>query len=193
MAERVFAGRANLHPSGNDYDWLGHGIYFWESNPARALAYAQSLRRWPQRTRGTIRHPTVVGAVIDLGFCMNLLDAQFLRLLRDGYERLVSLTKEAGLPLPVNRAIGGSKDVVLRNLDCAVIETVHQIRQEQHVRAFDSVRGVLVEGAPLYPGAGFNDRNHIQICVRNVRCIQGYFRVLKEPANAPNALLTKQR
>lgn len=24
-------------PSENDWDWLGHGIYFWEHSPARAL------------------------------------------------------------------------------------------------------------------------------------------------------------
>ncbi|HEV9036455.1 MAG TPA: hypothetical protein VGQ51_07545 [Puia sp.] len=40
---------------------------------------------------------------------------------------------------------------------------------------FDSVRGVFVEGRELYPGAGFQDKNHIQICIRNPNCIRSFF------------------
>jgi hypothetical protein len=40
------------------------------------------------------------------------------------------------------------------------------------------VRAAFIEGEPLYPNAGFNDRNHIQLCVVNPRCIKGYFRPL---------------
>lgn len=29
-----------LVPSCNSYDWLGHGIYFWKSDPQRALEFA---------------------------------------------------------------------------------------------------------------------------------------------------------
>lgn len=29
--------------SENSYDWLGHGIYFWESNPDRALDWAREV------------------------------------------------------------------------------------------------------------------------------------------------------
>ncbi len=28
-------------PSTNDWDWLGHGIYFWEHSPERAFRWAQ--------------------------------------------------------------------------------------------------------------------------------------------------------
>jgi hypothetical protein len=31
VGERVLAGE-RLKPSENEYDWLGHGIYFWEAN-----------------------------------------------------------------------------------------------------------------------------------------------------------------
>ena len=34
---------------------------------------------------------------------------------------------------------------------------------------------VIVEGDELYPGAGFHDKNHIQICIRNPNCIKGFF------------------
>lgn len=40
---------------------------------------------------------------------------------------------------------------------------------------FDSVRGVFFEGTELYPGAGFREKDHIQICIRNPNCIKGYF------------------
>jgi hypothetical protein len=57
----------------------------------------------------------------------------------------------------------------------AVIENLHPERDERGQKPFDSVRGVFVEGNELYPGAGFNDKNHIQICIRNPNCIKGYF------------------
>lgn len=40
---------------------------------------------------------------------------------------------------------------------------------------FDSVRGAFTEGVPAYPGTQFGDKNHIQVCVRNKKCIKGFF------------------
>ena len=40
---------------------------------------------------------------------------------------------------------------------------------------FDSVRGVFWEGKELYKNAGFREKDHIQICIRNPNCIKGYF------------------
>ena len=34
---------------------------------------------------------------------------------------------------------------------------------------------IFWEGKPLYPNAGFAEKNHIQICVCNPNCIKGYF------------------
>jgi hypothetical protein len=62
-----------------------------------------------------------------------------------------------------------------------VIEYLHATRADQSEAAFDSVRGVFVEGDPLYPNAGFHEYSHIQICVRSPNCIKGFFRV--RPAN----------
>ncbi len=36
-----------LEPSGNDYDWLGGGVYFWENNYVRALDFAKFLKDNP--------------------------------------------------------------------------------------------------------------------------------------------------
>jgi hypothetical protein len=32
--------RQEWRPSTNDWDWLGHGIYFWEHSPQRAMRWA---------------------------------------------------------------------------------------------------------------------------------------------------------
>ena len=60
-------------------------------------------------------------------------------------------------------------------LDCAVIETVHTIMGEAGEEIYDSVKGVFFEGAEIYPGAGFREKDHIQICIKNPNCIKGYF------------------
>jgi hypothetical protein len=179
IAEKVFAGKATLQASVNDYDWLGHGIYFWENNPRRALDYAKLLKRSPRRTKSRIRNPAVIGAVIDLGYCLNLLDAQFIRMARYAYADLKKIKQQAGREMPTNQTVKGGGDLLLRPLDCAVIETLHLICRDQGMRPFDSARGVFVEGPAIYPGAGINEFNHIQICVRNIKAIKGYFRVLK--------------
>ncbi len=182
VADAVFAGGDSLKPSENDYDWLGHGIYFWENSPERALDYARTLTRYPRRSRGKITEPTVVGAVIDLGRCLNLLDAESIELVKNGHQTLRSAMSKAGAAMPANRAPKGSKELLLRNLDCAVVEFVHEIRRRDGRPPFDSVRAAFIEGEPLYENAGFHDRTHIQICVRDPRCIKGYFRVLPDPS-----------
>lgn len=73
----------------------------------------------------------------------------------------------------------------MRFRDCAVIESLHAFRKNKGETAFDSVRGMFAEGKPLYENAGFHEKNHIQICIRNPNCIKGYFRVLEPDANWP--------
>ena len=180
MAESVFEGTNFLQPSRNDYDWLGEGIYFWEHNPARAMEYATHLHRRPRMNGPQIKKPAVIGALIDLGYCFNLLDSKFLKVVADGYNGLVDSTKADGIALPINRASGKQASLLLRDLDCAVINYVHQFRADQGLRPFDSVRSVFIEGDPLYPTAGFYSKNHIQLCVRNRDCIKGYFRPLAD-------------
>lgn len=184
VAEDVLANKATLHKSTNTYDWLGNGIYFWENNPQRALEYANSLKKNPIRCKEIITKPAVLGAIINLGHCLNLLDSKYLKHVKDGYKYLQTASKIADQELPENKNIKDSKDLLLRSLDCMVIETVHQMQQvlkdEGKVAyTFDTVRAVFVEGDELYDGAGFNDKNHIQVCVRNPNCIKGYFRVLE--------------
>lgn len=64
VADKIIAGKDSLKESKNEYDWLGHGIYFWENNPSRALDYAKFLKRNPGRSKSKIKKPSVLGAVI---------------------------------------------------------------------------------------------------------------------------------
>ena len=67
VGESILRGeQTHLEPSQNDYDWLGTGIYFWESDPLRALEFAQERAEGAKNSRGDITVPFVVGAVINL-------------------------------------------------------------------------------------------------------------------------------
>jgi hypothetical protein len=40
---------------------------------------------------------------------------------------------------------------------------------------FDTVRGIFTEGGPAFEGAGIQAKSHIQVCIRNLNCIKGFF------------------
>jgi len=82
-----------------------------------------------------------------------------------------------GRPMPINRKSEKRDDVLLRDLDCAVIQEIHRhSHASDSVSSYDSVRGPFIEGAPVYPGSELREMTHIQICVVNPNCIKGYFR-----------------
>lgn len=84
-------------PSRNDYDWLGEGIYFWEHAPERALQWA--------RQRG-YSSPAVIGAVVQLGRCFDLMNIASTRLLATAYRRAKEEPTRTGGPCretPVDR------------------------------------------------------------------------------------------
>ena len=183
VAERVLSGRQSLQPSVNDYDWLGDGIYFWEHNARRAYEFAIDVRDQPRHRGQKIKDAAVVGAIIDLGFCLNLLDSHFIGLVRHAYDGLAKLSEEAGTPMPRN-SLG--RDLLLRKLDCAVIRFLHATREDEQEEPFDTVRAVFLEGGTLYENSGFAAKNHIQLCVRNLSAIKGYFRPLDEDGQPPS-------
>jgi len=172
IGERLLLNEAFL-PSDNGYDWLGSGIYFWESNPDRALAWAQT-RAARKSTADRLIEPFVVGAVIDPGFCLDLITSSGTSLLANSFPLYQGILAASGTHIPANT---GGEDYLQRKLDCAVINFVHSSREEDNEPSFDTVRGVFMEGARIYPHSGFRQQTHIQICVRNPRTIQGVFRV----------------
>lgn len=56
-----------------------------------------------------------------------------------------------------------------------MIEFLHEAREAEHLLPYTTVRGVFFEGDELYPGAGFREHNHIQICVRDRGSVLGFF------------------
>ncbi|MCC7269408.1 MAG: hypothetical protein IT468_01670 [Rhodocyclaceae bacterium] len=183
-AERVLAGKAELKPSTNEYDWLGHGVYFWEYSPARAWEFAHEKKR-----RGEIETPAVIGAVIAPGVCLNLLESSALAELKLAYEMIGLDARENSGKLPEN--VGG-EDFFKRYLDCAVVEMACRMRELagtgplsqvagiKPMPPYETVRGAFWEGERLYPNAGFRQKNHVQLSVRDPSCIKGFFRVLAD-------------
>ena len=88
------------------------------------------------------------------------------------YYRLEGISNSIGRNLPENSA-----NSLQRFLDCAVIESLHKVRKESGKPALDTVRGVFIEGKPLFPRSGIYEKTHIQIAVRNSDCIKGMFQV----------------
>ena len=168
-AEKFLSGE-RLKPSRNDYDWLGHGIYFWEANPKRGLEYAAALKELKRPPK--IETPAVIGAVVDLGYCLDLTQTNSIQQIDYAYRDLKQISDKAGKPLPEN-----SKDLLRRPLDCAVVEYLHQVRENSKERSLETIRGVFIEGDTVYPDSGFYNKTHIQICVRNPDNIKGVFRV----------------
>ena len=170
--EKILSGKDTLRPSKNEYDWLGHGIYFWENDSKRAGEYAKELV-----VRERIKTPFVIGAVIDLGYCLNLISNEFLKIVKEYHLILETEFKRIGKALPENSKMDDGGRWLLRPLDCAVIELFHKQMEKEGERPFETTRGVFVEGKALYPGSGFNAKNHIQICVRDNKNIIATFRV----------------
>lgn len=170
------------------YDWLGHGFYVWENNYARALKWAKDKKK-----RKKVITPSVVGVVYQLEYCLDLTDAEFINLLPVYYKLMKNDLQLAQKKVPVNKDLPEDKhhDMILRELDCAVIEYMHQKISEQieediaergfsEYMYFDTVRGVFTEGGPIFDGAGIQSKSHIQVCIRNLNCIKGFFIPRKE-------------
>ena len=165
------------------FDWLGHGFYIWENNYARALKWAED-----KQSRGKIKIPSIVGVVYQLNYCLDLTDSEFLEILPKYYELMKLDLLVANKIIPKNKDLPKDKyhDLIIRELDCAVIEYMHNKIEEQiksdisdkgcsEYRPFDSVRGIFTEGGPVFEGAGIQSKNHIQVCIRNINCIKGFF------------------
>ena len=157
--------------SENSYDWLGSGIYFWENDPVRAFQWAR--KRWHG-----FATPSLVGIAVDIGVCLDLTTQRDIEAVKSAYAELSKIYKRAGKPLPENSGFDGDKGY--RKLDCAVINHLHTARKRVSPEApYQTVRALFPEGVQTYPGAGFKDRTHVQLCVIDPHQILGVFRLPK--------------
>jgi hypothetical protein len=164
--------------SRRDFEWLGHGIYFWEHAPQQARDWAElrrrQLRRKKNPTANDIRRAdepiAVVASMIRLGFCFDLLDpdnVEYLLGVFDDYRETMELSGE---PLPKNSR-------KYRRLDCAVFEHAYKVINvvPEHP-SVDTSRGVYVPaggGRRVWESSWISRNTHIQLCVRNPACILG--------------------
>ena len=155
------AGVDEWRPSENEFDWLGRGIYFWEHSPERARQWAGD-------------DGIVIGAVIQLGNCLDLTDLRDTELLRKSYATLETQYRRKGLKLPQNTG----RELKNRKLDCLVIDRLAAASSGQ----VQTVRGAFEEGDAAFPGAALKRETHIQIAVRELQCILGIFRPTLEQA-----------
>lgn len=178
---KVLYRHEKLLPSHNPYDWLGNGIYFWENSYSRAQEWAvSSCERYnANHPEEKPKKPAVIGAIISLGHCLDLADYRSADILRTGYNILKYELLLNGKEMPKNRNVKGNRDLLYRDLDCAVIERIHLYNKETGKRGFDSVRGIFLEGNPVYEESGIMEKTHVQLCIVNPNCIKGYFKVLE--------------
>lgn len=180
----ILRGEQDLKQSENSWDWLGHGTYFWEDNPIRALEYAKEVAIGSQFNQKAIQKPFVLGAIIELGKCLNLLSPESLPILKNAYDILDGVKHIPSFELLKN-------DGDNRALDCRVIRLAVQImKQTKGAKNYDTVRTAFDEGDNVYPGSTFTTRQHIQVCVINPKVIKGYF--LPRPLKKYNPDLFKK-
>jgi hypothetical protein len=95
---------------------------------------------WPKK-QGKIRTPAVVGAILNLGNCFDLLDTRYTEALQRAWPMFKEARKANREKLPSNRDIkhDTAKDKLLRYRDCAVINWTISEFEKSNV-AFDAVR-----------------------------------------------------
>lgn len=165
VADQLISGDlARWKPSRNPWDWLGHGIYFWEWDVDRALRWAR------QKYEGSGETAAVIGAHIRIDRCFDLTHEAFTQVLWYGYRLLQSNYQAIGRVVPANT---GGSDRKRRERDCLVINTT--IERFFEPGQFTSVRGPFLEGPEAYPGAMIRRHTHLQIAVRDPACIERVF------------------
>lgn len=160
-AEAIVRHEAEFRPSENPGDWLGHGVYFWEYAPQQAW-------KWARTRYGEEKDVAVLGAMIRLGSCLDLLEPANTEEIRGYYNRLVLEVEAAGRALPQNRNAD-------KRLDCAVFQYAASLLEVDGCPV-ETIRGVYVptgSAQRLWKRSWLYEEAHIQLCVRDTKAILG--------------------
>lgn len=152
-ADQLVRGDA-FTPSENIDDWLGHGVYFWEYAPKQAWWWARKYKHH--------NNPAVVGAMIRLGKCFDLLDSSNVKELRRFHDSLLAQWRSLGEEIPEN----GNQH---KKLDCAILNAYYNAQPE-----IETCRAVYVPtdgNKRVWKRSWIYEETHIQICVRNCASI----------------------
>jgi hypothetical protein len=163
QADRLVEGYP-FKPSSNTDDWLGEGIYFWEYAPKQAWWWASKFKRFAR--------PAVVGAMIRLGNCLDLLDPENVQGLKKLHSEMMKKWRRANVAIPEN----GNQH---KNLDCAIFNDFYS-RANNAETPIDTTRAVYVptESAKrVWKRSWIYEEAHIQICVRSPKNILAVWHV----------------
>jgi hypothetical protein len=164
IAEQLVAGKA-FKASESDDDWFGKGVYFWEYAPKQAWW-------WARRKYKGDKKPAVIGAILRLGNCFDLLDPANVKILKEFQTIALAKWSATGIDIPKN----GRHH---RDLDCAVFNLFYE-ETASGGKAIDSARAVYVPTAGakrVWKGSWIYEEAHIQICVRNLKNILAVWHV----------------
>jgi hypothetical protein len=158
--------RRRFTVSRNRDDWLGHGTYFWEYAPQQAFWWAER-RKKRQRWDEPI---AILGSMIRLGFCFDLLDPYNVRYLLEVHEEYRETAAAAGRKIPQNANHH-------KYLDCSVFQYAYAVVDDSGAEGpVDTARAVYVptgENKRVWSRSWISRGAHIQICVRHPACILG--------------------
>lgn len=171
-AQRILS--AGWIPSGSRADWLGHGVYFFESQ-GRAWQWVSAAGAEDQTViRARFRFPP--GTILDL------TDPA-------GIAILASCARDFETSLsPVDAAtLANDDEKALLYLDCALIDFAVQLLAQRDGITVSAVRGAYEEGLPVHrmqSGAATRVRSfsHVQLAVRNPACIKTPVALAAPPA-----------
>jgi hypothetical protein len=154
---------------------LGDGAYFFEDDWMRALFFAQQAAAHPDLSKGKVKQPAVVGAVLRVHRWLDLCTSEGRADYRAAYDDLVA----SGTTLKKNKASPAQlgPDDILRLLDRQIINHIHVMRKVSERPAYDAVRSYFPQGNCLADSSAFQLDTHIQIALRDENCVLGYFRV----------------
>jgi hypothetical protein len=162
-AERLVSGEP-FAGSDQDNEWFGKGVYFWE--------YAAKQAWWWAREHKVHEQPAVVGAIIRLGNCFDLLDPRNVPAVQGFHDKLLRLLVAAGAEIPVNVRQN-------RVLDCAVFNYIYRLSDESDT-PIETAQGVFVPTGTAkraWRGSWISEEAHVQICVRKPKNILAVWHV----------------
>ena len=179
VRDGLVSGKLKPNPSTNQYDWLGPGFYLFEGDQERASAFAEAAAQAPERklTARPIATPAVVGCVFSVQRCLDMTTKAGRMEFENAYRAFQAGYGESGQRMPVNTpADKDDQEILLRGLDRAVFSFIHTARLEAHgSEYFQAVRGAFRQGAEIAPNSGFHRDSHVQIAIRDLGCVKGWF------------------
>lgn len=163
-AERLVNGEP-FEPSNNDDDWFGTGIYFWEYAPKQAWWWSGEFKQYDQ--------PAVVGAVIRLGHCFDLLDPVNVEQLQEFHNEAIATWRKSGVEVPRN----GNQH---KKLDCAIFNLLYDTQENPRIETARSVYVPTGSAKRAWQRSWIYEQAHIQICVRKPQNILAVWRVRRD-------------